>query len=170
LGGTNTRRAEDNTGWSPMTISPVSGFSSPATQRMVVVFPHPLGPSSVKIRPSGISKLTPSTAASRLRSVSNADGFAFTLEPGNKERVKQSISRHLRLEKAGELEEAYKEGVEGLTSNPVPSLDDGAMVLKLMAELEINKEAARLKPADIMDSSIVEKLSREGALDQLKKR
>src|SRR5205809_7766756 len=55
-----------------MTISPASGFSSPAMQRIVVVFPHPLGPSSVKIRPSGISKLTPSTAASRLFSVSNA--------------------------------------------------------------------------------------------------
>jgi hypothetical protein len=39
-----------------------------------------------------------------------------------------------------------------------------------MAELEINKEAARLKPSDIMDPSIVEKLAREGALDRLKKR
>jgi NitT/TauT family transport system substrate-binding protein len=98
------------------------------------------------------------------------DGFVFTLDPANKERVKQSIAKHLRLEKPDELEEAYKEGIENLASNPVPSLDGGATVLKLMAELEINKEAARLKPSDIMDPSIVEKLAREGALDRLKKR
>jgi NitT/TauT family transport system substrate-binding protein len=98
------------------------------------------------------------------------DGFAFTVDPANKERVKQSIAKHLRLEKADDLEEAYKDGVANLTSNPVPSLAGGAMVLRLMAELELQKEAARLKPPDIMDPSVVEKLAREGALDRLKKR
>ena len=98
------------------------------------------------------------------------EGFAFTVDPRNKERVKQSIARHLRLAKAEELDEAYRDGLENLTAHPIPSLDAGAMVLKLMAELEINKEAARLTPADIMDPSIVEKLEREGALDRLKKR
>lgn len=98
------------------------------------------------------------------------EGFAFTLDPGNKEHVKRSIAKHLRLAKADELEEAYREGVENLTPNPVPSLDGGAMVLKLMAELGLQKEAARLRPADIMDPSLVEKLAREGALDRLKKR
>src|SRR5207247_8071040 len=63
---------DETPAWVPMTISPAPGFSIPAMQRIVVVFPDPLGPSSVKIRPSGISKLTPSTAASRLFSVSNA--------------------------------------------------------------------------------------------------
>ncbi|OLC32836.1 MAG: hypothetical protein AUH81_15505 [Candidatus Rokubacteria bacterium 13_1_40CM_4_69_5] len=98
------------------------------------------------------------------------DGFAFTLDPANKATVKQSIARHLRIEKANELEDAYRDGIETLTSNPVPSLDGGAMVLKLMAELELQKEAARLTPSDIMDPSLVERLGREGALDRLKKR
>ena len=39
-----------------------------ATQRMAVLFPDPLGPSSVKNCPSGISKLTPRNAATLPRS------------------------------------------------------------------------------------------------------
>lgn len=98
------------------------------------------------------------------------DGFVFTLLPGNKEPVKQSIARHLRLEKADELEAAYRDGLENLTADPAPSLEAGAMVLKLMAELELQKDAVRLKASDIMDPSVVEKLARNGALDRLKKR
>jgi NitT/TauT family transport system substrate-binding protein len=98
------------------------------------------------------------------------DGFVFTLDPGNQEAVKRSIGKHLRLDKADDLEEAYRDARETLTANPVPSLAGGAMVLKLMAELELAKEAARLTPSDIMDPSIVEKLGREGALDRLKTR
>jgi hypothetical protein len=97
-------------------------------------------------------------------------GSDLVVDPANKERVKQSIAKHLRLEKADELEEAYKDGVANLTSNPVPSLAGGAAVLKLMAELELQKEAAQLKPTDIMDPSVAEKLAREGALDRLKTR
>ena len=98
------------------------------------------------------------------------EGFVFTVDPKNKEAVKRSISKHLKLEKAEEIEEAYRDGIEDLTLKPAPSLEAGAMVLKLMAELEINKEASRLKPLDIMDPSIVEKLEREGVLENLRKR
>ena len=90
------------------------------------------------------------------------EGFAFTLDPKNKEAVKQSIARHLKLQKAEEIEEAYRNGIQDLTLKPTPSLEAGAMVLKLMAELEISKEASRLKPLDIMEPGIVERLEREG--------
>jgi NitT/TauT family transport system substrate-binding protein len=98
------------------------------------------------------------------------EGVAFTVDPRNKEAVKQSIAKQLRLEKPVEIEDAYKETLENMASSPVPSLDGGATVLRLMAELEINKDAARLKPLDIMDPTILEKLEKEGALDFLKKR
>src|SRR5947208_5410712 len=45
-----------------MLISPPVGCSSPATQRNVVVLPHPEGPSSTTISPAGTTKLTPSIA------------------------------------------------------------------------------------------------------------
>ncbi len=98
------------------------------------------------------------------------EGFVFTVEPKNKEAVKRTIAKHLKLQKAEEIEEAYMNGLADLASNPVPSLDGGAMVLKLMAELDIHKDAGRLTPLDIMDPSIMEKLDREGALDRLRKR
>ena len=98
------------------------------------------------------------------------EGFAFTLDPKNKEVVKQSIAKHLKLGKPEEIEATYKDGMEDVTRDPVPSLEGGAMVLKLMAELEIIKEASRLKPSDIMDPSIVEKFERQGVLESLKKR
>jgi NitT/TauT family transport system substrate-binding protein len=98
------------------------------------------------------------------------EGFAFTLDPKNKEVVKQSIAKHLKLGKPEEIEEAYKNGMEDVTRDPAPSLEGGAMVLKLMAELEIIKEASRLRPSDIMDPSIVEKFEKQGVLESLKKR
>ncbi len=97
------------------------------------------------------------------------DGFAFTLAPENRETVKRSVARHLRLQKPDEIDEAYRDAIDNLGS-PVPSLEGGGMVLKLLAELQINPEAARLKPTDIMDPSIVERLAREGVLDRLPRR
>ena len=43
------------------TISPVVGCSRPATERSVVVLPHPEGPSKVYICPSSTAIVTPST-------------------------------------------------------------------------------------------------------------
>src|SRR5512138_3446157 len=58
FGGTNTRCRKEKISWPPTTISPERGRSSPAIERKVVVFPQPLGPSSVKNLPCGTSKLT----------------------------------------------------------------------------------------------------------------
>jgi len=58
LGATKTPFAEEYTTRSATLISPSRGRSRPAIDRSVVVFPQPLGPSSVKSFPSGTSKLT----------------------------------------------------------------------------------------------------------------
>src|SRR3954470_5241766 len=42
----------------PTSMEPASGVSSPATQRSVVVFPQPLGPSSVMNSPDEMERLT----------------------------------------------------------------------------------------------------------------
>jgi hypothetical protein len=47
LGGTQLLVTEEETGLPSIKISPASGFSSPATQRNVVVLPQPEGPSNV---------------------------------------------------------------------------------------------------------------------------
>src|ERR1051325_5622213 len=63
LPGTKIPSAEENTLRSPMTISPSSGRSRPATLLSVVVLPQPDGPSNVKKLPGFTSKLTPASAS-----------------------------------------------------------------------------------------------------------
>src|SRR3989337_2761877 len=63
--GTNTRCPGEFTKRPPISISPLSGRSSPATQRSVVVLPHPLGPSRTQNSPSTTSRLIPCKASTR---------------------------------------------------------------------------------------------------------
>src|SRR5262245_52710317 len=58
FGGTNMPFPEEKITSPPTVISPSRGRSRPAMERKVVVFPQPLGPSSVKSLPCGTSKLT----------------------------------------------------------------------------------------------------------------
>jgi NitT/TauT family transport system substrate-binding protein len=113
-------------------------------------------------------KANPRTAEAAVRAIIESLDFIF--DPKNKEAVKQSLAKHLKLDKAGQIEDTYKDALDHLTTNPAPSPEAGATLLKLMAELEINKEASRLKPQDLMDGSIVEKLEREGVLENLRRR
>src|SRR5262245_12263475 len=61
-GGTKTRGDAAATTRPRSMISPPSGCSRPAMRRRVVVFPQPLGPSSVNTSPRAISREAPSTA------------------------------------------------------------------------------------------------------------
>src|SRR5437867_5963445 len=65
-----------------MYISPSSGVSSPATQRSVVVLPHPLGPRRTTNSLSFISRLSPWTAG--------ASSYAFD-SPRNSTRAKARL-------------------------------------------------------------------------------
>src|SRR5215468_6015680 len=56
--GTEMPAADENTTFPLRLISPDFGTSRPAMERSVVVFPQPLGPSSVKSLPSGTSNET----------------------------------------------------------------------------------------------------------------
>src|SRR5258708_2232668 len=58
FGGMEIPAADENTTFPCRLISPDFGTSRPAMERSVVVFPQPLGPSSVKSLPSGTSNET----------------------------------------------------------------------------------------------------------------
>src|SRR5215510_14227923 len=62
-GGTNRPESLEESGRPPTRISPLSGRSSPATRRRVVVLPQPLGPSKVRNSPAWASKLKSFTAS-----------------------------------------------------------------------------------------------------------
>src|SRR5260221_6641585 len=61
-GGTSAPCSGADTTAPPIRIVTALGCSKPATQRKVVVLPHPDGPSSVTISPAVTAKLTSSTA------------------------------------------------------------------------------------------------------------
>src|SRR3990170_4111618 len=63
--GTNPRCPGEFTIRPPISISPLSGRSNPATQRSVVVLPQPLGPSKTQNSPSPTSRLIPRSASTR---------------------------------------------------------------------------------------------------------
>ena len=108
----------------------------------------------------------PAVVEGALRAV--AEGTAFVLDPRNAEAVKRVIARHLRLDEPAAAEESYRDAVEEIAWKPVPDLAGVGTVLQTMAALGIVEEAARLKPGDIVDPSIMQRLDQEGWLDGLR--
>jgi hypothetical protein len=64
--GTTRPEAASNTTRSPIVMMPPVGISSPATQRIVLVFPQPDWPSSTSDSPSGMVRSSPLIAVTPL--------------------------------------------------------------------------------------------------------
>jgi NitT/TauT family transport system substrate-binding protein len=110
----------------------------------------------------------PGVVEGALRAV--VEGAAFVLDPRNADSVRVVIARHLRLDDPAAVEESYRDAVEEIAWKPVPDLAGVATVLETMAALGIVEEAARLKPGDLVDPSIMQRLDQEGLLDRLRPR
>ena len=95
------------------------------------------------------------------------ESVAFILKPSNKKPVEETLARHLRLDKAALVEEAYRDIVAGFPRKPCPTLRGVASVLKLMAQHGMNPKASQLTPEDIVDPTICERLDKSGFIDRL---
>jgi ABC-type nitrate/sulfonate/bicarbonate transport system substrate-binding protein len=95
------------------------------------------------------------------------EGVAFVQNPGNKKVVVDSIARNLKLDRPDRLERAYKTISESFPRKPCPSLAGIASVIKLMGQHGINPKAAALKPEDLADMSLCEKLENSGFFGRL---
>jgi ABC-type nitrate/sulfonate/bicarbonate transport system substrate-binding protein len=91
------------------------------------------------------------------RAVIEAYGFIFNKE--NKQAVKESIARNLRLPKVDAAEDFYQEALEELDRKPYPSLEGTRIVIKYLAEQ--NPKAASIKADDLVDTSWLKKLDGE---------
>src|SRR5262249_39656894 len=101
----------------PMGSRPRAGCASPATQRGVVVFPQPDGPSRTTISPAGTTKLTPSTAGrpapnafTRSRTSSVAAILSLLSVLRHCERS-EAISFRLRMTRGGDCFVAHRSRV-----------------------------------------------------------
>jgi ABC-type nitrate/sulfonate/bicarbonate transport system substrate-binding protein len=99
-----------------------------------------------------------------------AEGTAFVLDPRNAEAVKAVIARHLGLGEPAVVEEGYRNAIEEIAWKPIPDLAGIGRVLETMAALGIVEDAARLRPQDFVDQSLMQKLDQEGLLDRLRPR
>ena len=97
------------------------------------------------------------------RAVIEAYGFIFTKE--NKQAVKESIARNLRLPKVDAAEDFYQEALEELDRKPYPSLEGTRIVIKYVAEQ--NPKAASIKVDDLVDTSWLKKLDGEGFFEKV---
>jgi NitT/TauT family transport system substrate-binding protein len=94
-----------------------------------------------------------------------AYGFIFNKE--NKQQVKEVIARNLRLPNSDAAEDFYLEAQEELDRKPYPTVEGTRTVIKYLAEQ--NPKVASIKAEEVIDSSWLKKLDKEGFFDKVYK-
>jgi len=95
-------------------------------------------------------------------------GNSFSLDPRNKERVKQIIAKYLRLDRIDKAEEHYQSAIKVLTAKPYVDIAGIASMIEFIAESD--PLVAKIKPEMVINQSMLKKLDDSGFIDQLSKR
>jgi ABC-type nitrate/sulfonate/bicarbonate transport system substrate-binding protein len=95
-------------------------------------------------------------------------GNSFSLDPRNKERVKQIIAKYLRLDRIEKTEEHYQSALKVLAVKPYVDSVGIASMIEFIAESD--PLVAKIKPEMVINQSILKKLDDSGFIDQLWKR
>ena len=107
-------------------------------------------------------KEQPTIVEAFVRSVVEAN--AYILNPANRRRVTEILAKNLRLD-ADKAEAAYKDLLPKVERKPYLNMEAIAATLQILAER--NPKITQLKPADLVDVSILRRLDQEGFVDQL---
>ncbi len=92
------------------------------------------------------------------------EGYAYTFNKENKQAVKEVIARNLRLRSVEDAEDFYLEAQEELDRKPYPTAEGTRTVIKYVAEQ--NPKVATLKAEELIDSTWLKNLEREGFFDK----
>ena len=95
-------------------------------------------------------------------------GNSFSLDPRNKDRVKQIIAKYLRLDRIDKAEEHYQSALKVLPSKPYVDVAGIASMIEFIAETD--PLVAKIKPEMVINHSVLKKLDDSGFIDQLSKR
>jgi len=95
-------------------------------------------------------------------------GNSYSLDPRNKERVKQVIAKYLRLDRVEKAEEHYQSALKVLPLKPY--VDSAGIVSMIEFMAESDPLVAKIKADMIINHSILKKLDDSGFIDQLGKR
>ena len=95
-------------------------------------------------------------------------GNSFSLDPRNKERVKQILAKYLRLERVAQAEEHYQAALKVMA--PKPYVDVAGITSMIEFITETDPLVAKVKPEVVINHAILKKLDESGFIDQLTKR
>ena len=104
-------------------------------------------------------KEKPRTAEAVVRSI--LEGNAFILNPTNRAKVTEILAQHLRLS-GEEARRTYEDLLPKVEARPYPNLDAVRATIEIMGSR--NPKIARLKPQDVIDTSILERLEQSGSI------
>jgi ABC-type nitrate/sulfonate/bicarbonate transport system substrate-binding protein len=95
-------------------------------------------------------------------------GNVFSMEPRNKERVKQITAKYLRLDSVEKAEEHYQSALKVMTLKPYVDVAGIASMIEFIAESD--PLVAKVKPEMVINHTVLKKLDDSGFIDQLAKR
>jgi ABC-type nitrate/sulfonate/bicarbonate transport system substrate-binding protein len=95
-------------------------------------------------------------------------GNSFSLDPRNKERVKQVIAKYLRLDRVEKAEEHYQAALKVMAPKPYVDVAGIASMIEFIAETD--PLVAKVKPEMVINHTILKKLDDGGFFDLVAKR
>jgi NitT/TauT family transport system substrate-binding protein len=98
------------------------------------------------------------------------DGLAFLPSPANERVVKSVLARRLRLTSPQSVQAMYDSTLEIHAKTKVPNVPLAGVQNMIDALLRINPRMAKLKAADLVDSSFIERLEKSGYIKEAMKR
>ncbi|HET8562268.1 MAG TPA: ABC transporter substrate-binding protein [Candidatus Binatia bacterium] len=114
------------------------------------------------------AKENPQTIDSFLKGV--IDGLAFLRNPANEKAVKSVLARRLKLTTPESLQTMYEATLEIHAKTKVPNVPLAGVQNMIDALLRVNPRMAKLKAADITDTSFIERLEKSGYIKEAMKR
>lgn len=98
------------------------------------------------------------------------DGLAFLLNPANEKAVKNVLARRLKLTTPQSIQVMYDTTLEIHAKTKIPNVPAEGVQNMIDALLRINPRMAKLKAADLIDSSFIERLEKSGYINEAMKR
>jgi NitT/TauT family transport system substrate-binding protein len=98
------------------------------------------------------------------------DGFAFLPNPANEKAVKSVLARRLKLNTPQSIQIMYDATLEMHAKTKVPNVPLAGVQNMIDALLRMNPRMAKLKAAELVDSSFIDRLEKSGYVQEALKR
>jgi len=98
------------------------------------------------------------------------DGLAYLSNPANERSVKSVLARRLRLTTPQSIQIMYESTLEIHAKTTTPSVPQAGVQNMIDALLRVNPRMAKLKAADLIDTSFIDRLEKSGYVKEVMKK